>query len=253
MPVHQAAYYLPVTLERLEPLDPQPDLYLFAENNSTDRTLALVNGFRERHELIRVWFRDDAVPALVRGGGTFFDIVGIMRQLLLQRARQLDLDYAIFIDSDVWPVSRELVRELCSSNGFDIVGGPVYRYYPQGMRLSALWWAPPGSRHRFQLRMLPTTGKLLEEVAAVGGGCMRLNRRVIEDRRLNFYPVRRDWLQAGEVSEDFGYCLEAQALGYSVGLDTTLELNHYSPPDLVARKQWTVDAKGAPVPFVFPS
>jgi hypothetical protein len=39
-----------------------------------------------------------------------FETIGLVRQFLLQRARQLNPDYALFLDADMVIKSRDLLR-----------------------------------------------------------------------------------------------------------------------------------------------
>jgi GT2 family glycosyltransferase len=267
MPIYRASYFLdapytdqdvrkPISvLESLRHLDPQPDRFIFLENNSYDGTLAKLAKFERPKEIVRLWFREDAMDYVERnwhaGEPTIsgrFDLIGICRQFLLQRARQLDPDYVIFLDSDIVVLSEDLVEQLCRWKNADIVGGPYVRDFPQGRLLSALWPNPnPTPEYPFQLLprdRLPSDQ--LAEALAVGGGCMRLSRKVIQERTLNFYPVQRPWLGVGPLAEDFGYCLHAKALGYKVCLDPEAKLAHWVPTAEQLRScAWAADHSGA--------
>jgi len=235
MPVRQAAEFLNETFECLYQLDPQPDLYIFGENNSTDDTLEIISKFDGSKKIIRLWFRDDVLDYCE----TRFDILGIIRQFLLQAARHLDPDFIIFLDSDIRVRSPDLITRLTRwREQADIIGGPYLRYTPLGLRVAAIW---PGWWHRPNR----TSAVTLEDVMVVGGGCMRLPRKVLQDRRLNFYPVKHENLalenelfrreastlgfppRLGDLAEDIAYCLEAWYLGYSIGLDWTILLDHW--------------------------
>jgi len=83
------------------------------------------------------------------------------------------------------------------------------------------------------------------EAKVTSAGCLCLSRRVVQDKRVNFYPLRAD------ASEDFGYCLWARDLGYKVYLDSTLELHHLIPKR-IPKKPWLFDAKiGRCTPFFY--
>jgi hypothetical protein len=49
---------------------------------------------------------------------------------------------------------------------------------------------------------------------------LALSRKVIQDKRLNFYPVLEGY------SEDFGYCSKARELGYEIWVDGTVNVGH---------------------------
>ena len=265
-PIYQASDFLDIpytgqdvrnpisVLESLRHLNPQPDMFIFLENNSCDDTLAKVANFERPKEIIRLWFREDAMDYVERnwhaGEPTIssrYDLIGICRQFLLQRARQLDPDYAIFLDADVVVLSEDLIDRLCKWENVDIVGAPYVRYFPQGRLLSALWPNPnPTPEYPFQL--LPQENISSDrptEALAIGGGCMRLSRKVIQERTLNFYPVQRPWLGFGPLAEDFGYCLQARALGYNVLLDPAAKLAHWvHAPEESGSCAWATDQYG---------
>jgi len=96
MPTYRVAKFWDLTTCHLYRMDPQPDKWIFTENNSPDDTVYRVSQFKRSHELIRFWVRRDASLYME----TPYDPVGIARQFLLQRARQLDPDWAVFIDAD---------------------------------------------------------------------------------------------------------------------------------------------------------
>ena len=244
MPVYRAATFFNTVASELYRLDPQPEIYVFAENNSPDRTLELVSHFKRKKEIIRLWFRNDAMKYCQ----TRYDLIGIVRQTLLQRARQLDPDYAIFLDADIRVMSRDFIEELTSWPEADIVGGKYLREYPQGRMLACLFKSGDPEK-QFQLRVYPKTTDQLEEIAAMSGGCLRLSRKVLQDRRINFYPVKRDW--AGDVSEDYGYCLEAGLHGYRCWLDNVVELQHWVTQHHIDGKAWKVNELNEPIPFCY--
>jgi GT2 family glycosyltransferase len=250
MPVYQAGRYLDQTLFKLRKMDPQPDQYIFAENNSTDRTLQILTKMREPKEIIRTWYRADALNTLE----TEYDLIGIERELLLARARQVDPDFAVFLDSDIMVHDIDLLDRLTYwKNTVDIVGGPYLRGYAEGTYVGSLWPAPANlatPQKPFALYKKPRKYPLDDSVAAIGGGCMCLSRRVLQDRRLRFYPVKRDY--PFKVSEDYGFCLDARAYGYRIGLEATVTLSHWlSPGHVKEHKAWAVNEDRKPLPFAY--
>jgi len=180
---------------------------------------------------LRFWFRDDVLDFCE----TIHDPIGMVRQFLLQRARQLNPDFAIFLDSDILVESTDLITRLTTIAPDMIVGGPYPRVSPTGsVRLDALM--KPINNLSWQ--EANTHRPMPEEVTAVGGGCMCLPRRLIQDTRVNFYPVKTCQYESEELKqllakrglpncgEDFSYCFRARALGYSVFLDWSVYLDH---------------------------
>ncbi len=219
IPVYNCEKTLPTFFSFLYALHPQPDLYVFAENNSSDKTLELVNRFRLPHRVIRIWFRHDAV---MLSQNPYLPLAHI-RQLLLTFARTYDPDYAIFLDSDILVRSTNLIENL-THWGKDIVGGAYLRVFPEGLWLASKW-EKPNLFHRKPV--MP-----LEEPLVTSAGCMCLSRKIIQDKRVNFFPVLVG------ASEDFGYCLVARKQGYEVFLDGVTKLEHLIPQKMKI-KPWT--------------
>jgi len=204
--------------EHLCKLDPQPDKYVFCENNSVDKTLETLQRFKLPHEIMRVWFSDDAIERV----GSPYGVMAHVRQLLLTRARKIDPDYAIFLDDDVFVKTPEMIRVLTGWR-VDIVGGSYIRSWPEGFHLASLWKSHDSNEYLLCKR--PT--KALDEPFVTGAGCLCLSRRVIQDRRINFYPLPEiPDTTPSEVSEDFGYCWQARKYGYKIYLDGVVHLVH---------------------------
>jgi hypothetical protein len=189
-------------------LRPKPDLVIFAENNSTDNTLELLRNFKLPHEIIRVNFVADVQLHLGPYGA-----ISNIRDLLLTRARQLNPDYAIFVDDDVFIFSVDAIKRLTSWKK-DIVGGAYLRDFPEGLYIASKW------NVEGKPFMRDWVEQSLEEVTMTSGGCMCLSRKVLQDRRLHFSPVEED------KSEDFGFCWLARTLGYTVWLDGITKIGH---------------------------
>lgn len=69
---------------------------------------------------------------------------------------------------------------------------------------------------------------------------MCLNRRIIQDNRLNFFPIP-DRFSRSLIAEDVVYCYEARSLGYRVLLDTTVQTTHLRSPEV---RPWEVAMRG---------
>ena len=197
-------------------LDPKPDKIIFCENNSDDGTLERLINFPYPHEVIRFYTREPREIPFEQA----YDIIAHARQLLLTRARQIDPDYAIFIDSDILIKSEDLITSL-TDWGVDVVGGAYLRWFPEGLHVASLWkegyykpwrlYTPKGFKQ---------LNKAIQEVYATSGGCLCLSRKVIQDRRVDFYPVPKGF------SEDFGYCEQLRNVGYKIWLDGITILTH---------------------------
>jgi len=223
IPIYNCASLLPTLFGHLYRLDPQPERVIFAENNSRDNTLERLTKFKRPHEIIRVWFR-----SRVRDyAKSPYEPIAHIRQLLLTRARHLNPDYAIFFDHDCWPNDHDIIDRL-TLHGEDIVGGAYLRAYPEGVFLASKWVHPDTGKIIWRKTALRPYG----EVNMTSAGCLCLSQRIIQDHRVNFYP-----LYDNVASEDYGYCLTARQFGYKIWLDATASCMHFL--DLKREKPWT--------------
>lgn len=226
IPVYNSVKFLGKLFYNIHKLDPKPDFIYFLENNSKDDTINYIyRNCKIPFKLIRIWFRKDAVKVL----DTVYDTIGHCRQLLLTAARNYNPDYAIFIDDDVYPIESDFITKLLQWNE-DIIGGTYIRFYPEGLFVASKWGSVyPG---KYLLKKESKVGKPCDFPSITSGGCLALSRNVIQDRRLDFYPVTRG-------SEDYGYCLKAKDLGYKLILDNSTKLYHEYRRTIEDVKPWT--------------
>jgi len=193
----------------------QVDRVIFCENNSTDKSLELLYTFSNKSdiltEVIRFWTVDPKTLSFKQ----CYDIIAHARQLLLTRARQLDPDFAIFLDSDILVESTDLIEDMTTAPN-SILGGAYLREFPEGRHIATLFKSPDRTKNRLRDYLKYP----LEEVLATSAGCMSIPRRILQDRRVNFYPLLEGY------AEDFGYCKQARDVGYRIYLDGTIKLTH---------------------------
>jgi len=221
-------------VESLRRLDPQPDRYIFLENNSTDGTFDLIRNTElpAPKEIIKVHFAEDAVQR----SETVYDCIAHIRQLLLTRARHLNPDFAIFLDDDIVVDDHDMIHTLTLWNG-DIVGGSYMRMFDIGMHLAARFASPIEGK----VRMYKKVKGALMFPLMTAAGCMCLRRKVIQDRRLNFFPITKSDIEGDVASEDFGFCRSAKRLGYEILLDGLVSLSHWSAINNRLIKPWTFE------------
>lgn len=227
IPVYNAERTLPLCLEYVGRLDPPPEKVVFCENNSTDRTLEIVANYPGEKELIQFNVASDFLV-----GKHTHTVIGNARQMLLQKARELDPDYALFIDADVLALDRNLVEKV-HYRELDLLGAPYYRNFPEGLFLGTLFPAVnPKPGDRYSLRASVSLD--LETVEATSAGALFLSNKILKDKRLNFVP-----LLAKMWAEDFGFCAKAKALGYPTHLDSTINVHHMTRESMGKVKPWT--------------
>jgi hypothetical protein len=229
-------------------LDPRPEKVVFCENNSTDRTLELVWDWDYPHEVIRIWTRDDAATPERK-----YEVIARVRDLLLDRARQLNPDYAIFLDYDVFPVNKDLIGRL-TSHGKDAVGG-VYRRstYPNHMWICGAFLIDPllkkqiPKKLKVDLRERRRRGEKavqlsdctpeLHPALGAGMGCFCISRRIIQNRNIYFHPT------IGTKSEDYTFCDRILKEGFEIYLDGGVKLLH-AYPTAGKERPWIIKGGG---------
>lgn len=224
VPLYQCAEIFDEWSKHIERLETKPSRIIFCENNSSDNTLEKVWNFKVKGietEVIR-FYTADMTDKKIFPFKNCYDVIAHARQLLLTRARQLDPDYAVYVDSDIFLLDPTTLESLALWKK-DIIGGMYRRVFPEGVYLATLFYSSSRLREKsgkwIKVKKFPM-GIPIVEVHATSGGLLCLSRKVIQDKRLNFYPVPEGY------SEDFGYCKTAHKLGYSVWVDGTVNVGH---------------------------
>lgn len=237
IPTYNNAPILQRCLGYILRLDPQPRHIVILENNSQDETFDVIKKLKEyRPDLhfMSFCFVKDAVKRL----GNAYATIGTVRQMLLEKARKLDVDYAIFIDDDVFLGDIDFIDRI-TRWGVDLCGGPYLRSYPNGTFLASKWFNLGKDAKKFPYT-LRKHAKGFQKVAMTSGGCLCISRKLLMDIRVNFMPILNPQ-KYGDTSEDYGYCAKARWLGYPCYLDATLRVGHYLKDQNY--KPWVVDSK----------
>jgi glycosyltransferase involved in cell wall biosynthesis len=217
VPTYNNSKVLQKTLSYFDKLYPQPTYYIFMTNNVKDNTLTILDKWFDNHEDSIVIVRN--FPKDINKDSPYTGIA-LARQILLDKARELNVDYGIFIDDDIFLADEDFITKI-TRNKKDIIGGAYYREYQRGKFLSYLV-INDGKSKFFNKQFFNTF-----EVAAVGGGCMCISNRVLMDKRLNFYPIAQYNPDVNKNAEDFSYCVSACKLGYEVWVTDQLKICHY--------------------------
>ena len=220
-------------------LDPLPEKVIFCENDSVDDTAKLIKKWDFPNELITFETRK------VENSDDIYESIARNRQKLLGRAREISPKYAIFLDDDVFPNDVDIVDRLIK-NDLPIVGGVYMRpFEDKGVFVASKWHLntpvdqlPPAinleklvenaKKQGLPYLMFSDCEGKLYKVAGTSAGCMCIRKDVLLDGKLNFYPRSMDLVKGG-ISEDFGYCLVGQKLGYDVYLDGSIRSEHLLP------------------------
>jgi hypothetical protein len=156
--------------------------------------------------------RDGMQPLPVTVIDTRGSLIVRNRNLCVEHAQQMGMDYVLFIDSDV-KVPRQALRQLLSWQK-DIVGAAYVQRDPPHHLLGV--WDP-------QLQM--TTDRL-HEVVALPAGCLMVKMSVFDKMVKPYFRTpafeaigdQQDHTQG----EDYYFCERARELGYSIWLDPVL-------------------------------
>ena len=119
VPIFEAGDIFDEWVSHIKKLNPKPHTIVFAENNSTDDTLQKILDFKiegVKIELIRFWTVDPRDKKLLPFEECY-KLIAHARQLLLSRARSIDPDYAIFIDSDIMLSDEDKVIPIVMTRG----------------------------------------------------------------------------------------------------------------------------------------
>ena len=217
----------------IKALDPRPEKVIFCENNSDDNTLELVSKWDYPHEIIRFYTRSDAAS------NRNYDIIAMARQFLLQRARQLNPKYAIFIDDDIFPEDPNFIEKLIRWKK-SLVGGTFLRQFTEGIFIGSKWSVKDfkdmpqvqglGKKVKKIKKKYPNVcfsncERKLYKVTMTSTGLLSIGNEILQDKRINFYPIDEQLLK-NEYSEDFGFCILAKRFGYETFLDGDTRCAH---------------------------
>jgi glycosyltransferase involved in cell wall biosynthesis len=225
VPTRNSSALLPPFLSRLSKLE-DVDRVVFFVNNLDDDTADILRKW-DGEVIERMWPTD-----YVRRLDSVYGPIAVARQILLNRARALKADFALFLDDDIWVDTADAI-DILRTWGYDIIGGTYARVFPDGICIAAKWMDPITRK----VSIISDPYDILMHPFVVGGGCMGLSRGAIEDRHLNFFP-----LAGPQWAEDFGYCVKARARGYTIALDNLVHLTHNLRPSSRELKPWSAGA-----------
>ena len=191
IPVKDRANILPILLKAIDALDPQPDKIIFLENNSIDNTLRILKDYCQikplQRQLIALWLKDGASSKLDP-----YTVIAQVRDILLQAACNFNADYAIFLDSDVVPLSTDMITLLCKWEK-DIVGCS----YMQDSQI-----------------IIDKGRDMVYRCEIVGTQCLALSRMALH--HLRFYPLLQNDDDINFCREDYGFSIKARELAFKL-------------------------------------
>jgi hypothetical protein len=218
----------------LQQLNPKPTFTLFVSTDyyPFNDLLYIHRNYKvSPYKIINIPFCKDAVKKLEYP----YNTIAIVRQTGLEYARKHNYDYIWFNDDDNFPLTPNMFELLTEHGNNYLVGAPYLRVYPDGIFLACKWGTP--ERGRYILKKIPNYP--IDFPVMISGGAMLIPKRIIQDTRLNFYPIHIEYSS----SEDYGYCLGARKFGYLCLLDCRVKMHHEYIKTIRDIKPWTVNSK----------
>jgi len=228
----------------MDKFNPQPSQYIFMTNNVKDGTLHVIEKWMKKHSNTMIIIRNFPKNITKRIGP--YGAIALVRQILLNTARKLNVDKAIFIDDDIQIADKDFITKMIA-NDKDIVGGAYFRTYPMGDLMSYLAFNETGEKAHCPYILRNYQLHKLFKVVAVGGGCMCIGKEVLMDKRVNFYPIT-EYYKKGTNAEDYAYCVLAGSLGYEVFVDDRFKICHYQEH---TARSWRVKEDGSYIDFEY--
>jgi len=235
-PVYNGADVLPRFLKAVGKLKPKPIFHLFVTNNCIDDSNEIIDKYLESQLGERMsWnYPKDFTKRM----GTPYAGLAIARQRLFLEVRDMmtgrpTITHALFTDDDTIILDTDAL-EVAANWGEDLLGGSYMRYFPEGLFLCAKWL---DKYH--QVKFVKDIYAPLMKPHVTSAGFMLLSRKLLLDRRLNWFPIF-DNMKGKHYppADDFGFCLGARAAGYEVYLDGMIRLEHLWRP---RERPWIVD------------
>lgn len=146
---------------------------------------------------------------------------GMTRNQIVAKFLATGRDVLVMVDDDVYP--SELAHRLVGriGEGWDVAAGAYPIFKPERgwpLPVPAVFEEENGD---YGLAMPQPDG--MQEVAAVGTGCVAIGRRVLEELEMPFGEM-----MSGDqvVSDDFVFCQQARAAGFRIGVDWGVRCDH---------------------------
>lgn len=190
--------------------------------------------------------------------------VDMARNMLVMGALERpETTHVLFLDSDMMFPRETLARlvmadkPIVSGTYFARAEAPVPHVYRYGFRDDGgvYRYVTMAGEFREWMREHPeargNTGifgaPYLVKAAAVGAGCLLIERRVLEDvyQRYGAEDPKYPWFRNGEGSkggEDFEFCRRAAACGYEIWADFGLQCAHEVRGGFVGREEFAIAA-----------
>lgn len=150
-----------------------------------------------------------------------------VRNGLIRQAREHNCTHIILLDTDQW-YHRDTIMQLLKNKHLPAVGAVVYKRLPPFSPVVArLRRDPKGVIHPYYLPDEEITSGKLVEIDRIGTGCVMFQMQV-------FHSIAEPWFEftvnedEEVVSEDIYFCQKLQQAGYTIHVDTGIDVKHIS-------------------------
>lgn len=183
-----------------------------------------------RNRYVHNSFVASLITLLKPGVGQFIDCIGGVihesRNLLVEKALELDATHILFIDDDMIFPPEALIKLL--ENDVDIVCGLAFRKVaPYDPVIFNLYENIDGTIDIFALEKIKEG---LVEIDAIGSAFVLIKRRVFEKMEKPWYRWGDTsfgiYTKSGGLGEDISFSLHAKRQGFKVHCDTDLIITH---------------------------
>ena len=136
------------------------------------------------------------------------------RNQIVKTFLESDMDRLLMIDSDIEPPANilEMEGDVCSALCHVPVGKEIFH--------TAIV-KKDGGYERAKLE------DGINEIDAIGTGCLMINRKVLEDIDKPTFRFRMTEEGLLELGEDFDFCERAKEKGFKITCNTHFKCNHY--------------------------
>jgi GT2 family glycosyltransferase len=158
--------------------------------------------------------------------GFFTDVPGESnRNRICKKVVEEGYDYVLMIDNDNPPISNPL--DLIDLRK-DVIALPT----PTAKNGELIWVVGKEFDDGIKCYLLNNKQEGLEEVDAVGSGCLLLSRKVLEEVKA---PFMREWNDDGVAvtGQDFAFCKRAKKAGFKIYAHWDYVCSHFKEIDLL--------------------
>lgn len=175
------------------------------------------------------WSHQQAIPVIINFG-PFLAPIDHCRNTIVKKFLATDCTHLLMIDDDIVPPVETLERLLFHDK--EIIGAvcPVIGPDKSG-KLAISYNAYMGSSGNYTQHNWPNSSDL-EEVSAIGTGCIMIKREVFTDGKLVFM-TEYDEEGIKWTGEDISFCENAKNLGVKIYADYKLKCKHIKACNLL--------------------